>query len=173
MVKEVSLVGENVTELPIVNSDESLLQIFVSCKDQGLKTCIWRGLGTVTIAEMLSFIRSEYADSGLPIQSFYAPRYRRFLTSLYPKTCLYDVFVNADIVTFKALGLGGSLYASMNDTELDELHEDTLLLLSEAKKLLRKPYGGTYSFNECLFDEEVQFELGGRNEEVNRVGGSY
>jgi hypothetical protein len=39
--------------------------------------------------------------------------------------------------------------------------------------LLRKPYGGTYSFNECLFDEEVQFELGGRNEEVNRVGGSY
>jgi len=61
----------------------------------------------------------------------------------------------------------------MNDMELDELHEDTLLLLSEAKKLLRKPYGGTYSFNECLFDEEVQFELGGRNEEVNRVGGSY
>jgi hypothetical protein len=36
-VKEVSLVGENVTELPIFNSDESLLQIFVSCKDQGLK----------------------------------------------------------------------------------------------------------------------------------------
>jgi hypothetical protein len=28
----------------------------------------------------------------------------------------------------------------------------------------------TYSFNECLFDEEVQFELGGRNE---KVGGSY
>ena len=37
MVKEVSLVGEKVTELPIVYSDESLLQIFVSCKDQGLK----------------------------------------------------------------------------------------------------------------------------------------
>jgi hypothetical protein len=53
---------------------------------------------------------------------------------LDPKTCLCDVFVNADIVTFKALGLGGSLYASMDDTELDELHEDTLLLLlSESK----------------------------------------
>jgi hypothetical protein len=136
IVEEIALLGKDSIRLPEVNSNSTMLQIFVSCKDQGLGTYTWRGPGSSTIADLLRFIEVTYADKSPPIQSFYAPRYKRFLASLNPETSLCEIFVDADVVMFKAVGLGGSLDASDRDPEMEVLHNETLKWTNQIQKLI-------------------------------------
>ena len=136
IVEEIALLGKDSIRLPEVNSNSTMLQIFVSCKDQGLGTYTWRGPGSSTIADLLRFIEVTYADKSPPIQSFYAPRYKRFLASLNPETSLCEIFVDADVVIFKAVGLGGSLDASDRDPEMEVLHNETLKWTNQIQKLI-------------------------------------
>ena len=117
-------------EIPNCSLEESELQIFVMAPEP-FPRFTWSGPRSSLVGTLIEFIVEKYSVFELSAESFFAPRYGRFLDKVNKGCRVSDVFVNGDCVTWKVKINGGGIETDVfSEADMDELLEKTRDLLS-------------------------------------------